>query len=68
MEERRLASHGLGIIGLLPPRRLDADLGERHLGRCVYATKHSQRIIGMRDALALIHSQYDNLSDETAQS
>jgi hypothetical protein len=68
LEERLLASHGLGIIGLLPPRRLDADQGERHLGRCVYATKHSQRIIGMREALALMHAQYDNLSDETAQS
>ena len=68
MEVQLLASHGVALIGLLPPRPLGAETGKRSVGQWVFAMRHSDRIMSMREALALMRCCYDNMSDETAQT
>lgn len=55
MEEQLLPSHGVGRMGLLPPRPLGGTPDGLSQRRGPFAMVHSDRIISMTEARALMH-------------
>lgn len=68
LEEQLLALHSMARIGLLPPQPLGGVPGGLSPRQGPFAMVHSDCIMSMVEARALMHTSLDNLSDETAQS